>query len=423
MTIDPERHSKIPEVTPAKPDIQIELNELEERGIIGRGGTADVMKMYVEEWDQTIAVKQPQLEGTLSTEVAEKFVSEAKTWEKLDDHDGIVGVVDWGKKPVPWIALEYMNEGSLTSRLGEISTEEGLWIGIQVSDAVWGAHRRGVAHLDLKPDNILFRATDADLWNVPKVSDWGLAKMLLYHSQSVDGLSPHYSAPEQFDSATYGSPSEISDIYQLGSILYEVLTGEKLFTGQSVTVMNSHITETPVPPTELDGTLPSGVNDVLGTALEKEKEDRYESMLDFRRDLSALFRQVAFEEDVSLICDRQNNGGYNPNWNEQSPQKNSDSRGLKSGSTLNSGDEPGILDNIRENSKERGKKNHSQQRREDAASLDRNAEGTRDIDYGTGLSDTPQKNAEDVSQPDYTTGSSGEGITEILRRKLREIFS
>jgi serine/threonine protein kinase len=87
-----------------------------------------------------------------------------------------------------------------------------LSLATQVTDAVWHAHQRGVAHLDLKPQNILLSSSEDGSGPVAKVADWGLSKMLLENSASVEGLSPQYSAPEQFDADEHGSPDNKTDI-------------------------------------------------------------------------------------------------------------------------------------------------------------------------------------------------------------------
>jgi serine/threonine protein kinase len=230
------------------------------------------------------------------------FVEEAETWDKIDDHDHIVGVLDWDSEPVPWIALEYMDGGSLQDRLGELSVAEALWVGVCLCRAVRHAHRRGIAHLDLKPENVLFRETDGNTWDYPKVADWGLAKMLLEHSKSVEGMSPKYAAPEQFDEETYGKPDDFTDIYAVGAVVYAALTGEPPFKGTAASVMQSVLNDEPAPPSERVDGLPEGTDEVVLKALEKRKEDRYESILDLRR---------KFEELVGeKLRDNENDGTF-----------------------------------------------------------------------------------------------------------------
>lgn len=211
-----------------------------------------------------------------------QLLEEAEKWAKIDDHDHIVNIVDYGDEPLPWIAMEYMDGGHIAHRAGEVDLDQALWIAIATTKAVRHAHRRGVAHLDLKPDNILFRTVD-DAWDVPKVADWGLSKLLLNHSQTVAGLSTHYAAPEQFD-REFGQADDITDIYQLGSVFYELFTGQRPFEGRPAQVMRKVLTADATPPSEI-ADLPPALDDILLKALEREKDDRYETVVNLRNDL------------------------------------------------------------------------------------------------------------------------------------------
>jgi serine/threonine protein kinase len=215
----------------------------------------------------------------------ERLLQEAETWDQLDSNDHIVGVVDWGSRPVPWIAMEHMDGGHLGEKITEMDTEQALWTAIAITKGVRHAHTRGVAHLDLKPENILFR-TMADAWDVPKVSDWGLSKHLLEYSKSVQGMSPRYAAPEQFKKE-YGQADNITDVYQLGAVFYELLTDQPPFEGRPTQVMRAVMDEQPTAPSEI-ADVPAGVDEILLTALAKEKDDRYEDVLYLRDELQAL---------------------------------------------------------------------------------------------------------------------------------------
>lgn len=431
MAISHEEHRRIPEQVPTGPDGGIDFATLETETTIGTGGTADVVKMTDARSGAVIAVKQPRLEGTLNQQVVDEFVREAETWEKLDSHDGIVGVVGWEEKPIPRIGLEYMDGGALTDRTGEMSLDASLWTSIRVADAIWEAHRQGVAHLDLKPDNILFRTTATSYWDVPKVSDWGLARLLLHRSQSVSGLSPQYSAPEQFDPDAYGQPDNATDIYQLGAIVYEILTGDVLFAGQATTVMNKHLTETPVSPTEVDDTLPVAVDYVLRTALAKEKNDRYESMLDFRRDLTALFRQIALEQDPAFVYqERLAEGRERTSRKERTQTSRSEVTrgeterpGNGAGKPFASGNETsGILDNIQEQSKADTSHQFPWQRRDEAPGLQKDVDGSLERERHAISSQTNERLQEipGESQGDVTTtANSGGGLFQMVERILR----
>jgi hypothetical protein len=279
---------RIPTEIPRAPAVSVEYDALTDVEPIGGGGNADVTKATVAtpDGDVTLAIKEPRTSGTLHADHVERLLQEAETWDRLDDHDHVVGVVDYGSDPLPWIAMEYMDGGHLGARSGEMEFQEALWTAIAVTKGVRHAHTRGVAHLDLKPENVLFR-TVADAWDVPKVADWGLSKHLLEHSKSVDGMSPGYAAPEQFETA-YGPTDNVTDVYGLGAVFYELFTGRPPFEGRPTQVMRAALEERPTPPSEV-ADVPAALDDVLLTALAKEKADRYEDALYLRDDLQALF--------------------------------------------------------------------------------------------------------------------------------------
>ncbi|WP_136686772.1 serine/threonine-protein kinase [Halorhabdus amylolytica] len=419
MDLNPSEYATIPEQIPTKPTVDIDFSSLQERGQIGSGGTADVTKMEDPQSDTVIAIKQPRVQGTLDERILQTVVSEAETWEKLDDHDGIVGVIDWDTTPVPWIALEYMDSRDLTDRIGNTGIGESLWIGARVADAVRNAHRHGVAHLDLKPANILFRTTTPRTWDVPKVSDWGLAKQLLHHSREVDGLSPRYSAPEQFDPETLGSPDERTDIYQLGTVIYELLTGDPPFSGSPKTMMDRHLTDAPEKPTAIDPTLPAAVDGVLGTALATHKDDRYESMLDFRRDLTSLFRAVALDESVSLICSPEDEYTTSVGGSSKTRSGHAD---FTDGSNFGSDpSDPGVLNTIREQSQTSNSQEFPWQRRTRAPGLEGETAGTLKREYvsdettGVQRSQTT-KSTISANDPDSSNRSSLELLSSLLKQ-------
>jgi serine/threonine protein kinase len=228
------------------------------------------------------------MHGTLRRDEFDRMLAEARTWDKLDDHDHIVDVVDYGSEPVPWIAMEYMDGGHLGEQSGEMHTSRALWTALAITRAVYHAHRRGIAHLDLKPQNVLFRTIE-DAWDVPKVADWGLSKHLLEQSKSVEGLSVEYAAPEQFDD-DYGRADYATDIYQLGAVFYELFTGRPPFEGQPFEIMDMIKARRPTPPSEI-ADVPDALDEVLLTALAKRKGDRYDDIVYFRDDLEELLEK------------------------------------------------------------------------------------------------------------------------------------
>lgn len=264
----------------------------------GTGGFARASLVTVD--DRELVIKEPFVEGTIETDTFEAFVDEGETWAKLDDHPHIVNVVDRGTR-YPWIAIEYMDGGSLADRLdnGSLNTTEALWIGTRLSRAVQHAHRHGVAHLDLTPSNVLFRATNDKTWDVPKISDWGMSRALLEQSGTVEGLTPNYAAPEQFDPDEFGAPDDFTDRFQLGAVVYETLTGERAFPGSGAAAMRRILDGDVTAPTTIDPNLPTDLDEVFERALAPEKSDRYETVVNFRRDLAAALDGLVSDSEES----------------------------------------------------------------------------------------------------------------------------
>ncbi|WP_436907783.1 protein kinase domain-containing protein [Halosimplex marinum] len=283
----PDTASDPPEKVPEVLQVSLDYDRLDRRNAIGKGGNADVylVETTVGTESYDLALKEPRFSETLHSETLDRFVAEAETWSRLDGHDHIVDVVDWDAEPIPWIAMEYMDGGDMTSCTGELPHDQALWVAVAVTKGVRHAHRRGVAHLDLKPENVLFREVEG-AWDVPKVADWGLSKQLLDHSKSVDGFSPHYAAPEQFDD-DYGETDDITDIYQLGAVFYDLFTGHPPFEGPPASVMRDVLTDQPQPPSDV-ADVPPGLDEVLLTALAKDRSDRYEDILYLRDALEEL---------------------------------------------------------------------------------------------------------------------------------------
>lgn len=274
---------------PRRSDISFET--VKDGELIGSGGQAIVERVSLPDPDppDTVAVKQPQTPSeTLDTAVIESFFNEAETWKKLaerertDQHrdtDHIVGIVAMGEN-LPWLAMEFMDGGDLADRLASnpngLPIDEALWVAECLCRGLKLAHDNGVAHLDLKPENILFRETPSDTWDLPKIADWGLARSLLADSQSVDMLSVEYAAPEQFDADEFGKPDSYTDIYQIGAVIYEMLTGELPYSGEQTEIMHSVIYgDDPDPPSSHREQLPPAVDDVILKTLSKEKPQRY----------------------------------------------------------------------------------------------------------------------------------------------------
>ncbi len=280
---------RVPPQIPDTPRPSLSYEDITLGDPLGRGGNADVYyaTAATPQGEIELAVKEPRMGGgeTLDTRVVERMMTEAETWQQLDGHDHVAGVVDYGTRPLPWIAMEHMDGGHLGERADEMDTAQKLWTALSVTKGVYHAHNRGIAHRDLKPENILFRRVDG-AWDIPKVADWGLSKHLLEHSKSRDGMTVEYAAPEQFSDSR--STDDRTDIYQLGAVFYELFTGQPPFEGEMFAVMEQIKTETPTPPSEI-ADVPDGLDEILLRALAKEPDDRYSDIVYLRDDLRDLF--------------------------------------------------------------------------------------------------------------------------------------
>jgi len=251
--------------------------------LLGSGGNADVHRARVDGHDRVVALKTPRMANyrTVDTDFFDSFVEEAKLWNQLDDHDNIVSVLDWGSDPMPWIALEYLEAGNLDDVVEDLSTAKRADLFEQLCEAVFHAHRHGITHGDLKPENVLLTRENGRL--VPKIGDWGLATVLLEHSQSAEGLTLAYSAPEQVDPDKYGPTNDRTDIYQLGALGYELFTGRPPFqTDSTAALVSAILNDKPPAPSEIDPSLPLALDNALGKALSTNLDNRYESVLYLR---------------------------------------------------------------------------------------------------------------------------------------------
>ncbi|WP_240936965.1 serine/threonine-protein kinase [Halomicrobium mukohataei] len=267
------------------------------QGIVYRAGIPDATP------PDKIAVKEPAVDSrTLDSDEIEMFLEEASTWETVDrrerekrrwrDSEYIVGVVDTGDD-LPWIAMEYMDGGGLDDRLEAspdgLPIDEALWIGECVCRGVELAHNCGIAHLDLKPANVLFRQTAGGVWDVPKIADWGLARVLAERTGTMDGLSVTYAAPEQFEPDEFGDPDMLTDVYQVGALVYTMLTGRPPYTGSQASIIHDVVYGgQPALASSERPALSPEVDEPVMTALATEKSDRYRNIAAFEQALRAI---------------------------------------------------------------------------------------------------------------------------------------
>lgn len=241
--------------------------------LIGFGGFADIYKAQRKTDGMIVALKIPRL-AQFETVEPRTFLDEADLWSRLH-HTNIVAVVEYGTKPYPWITMEYMDGGSLRMRIGDLTVEESLDVALKVCDALYYAHHLGIIHRDIKPENILF-----DKENNPKLADWGLGRMMMELStKSGSPGTPSYSSPEQVSPEEYGEVGWWTDIYQLGVVMYEMVTGRLPFEGKNPLELARKIAEGHiVGASDLVPRLPVGVDEIIMQCLARDREERYQDV-------------------------------------------------------------------------------------------------------------------------------------------------
>lgn len=257
---------------------------------LGRGGMATVYLAYDPRFEREVAVKVlPSELLHADPQFRLRFEREAKIIAKLE-HSAIVPVYDVGEADgQPFFVMRYMNGGSLSDRIkaGVMSVEESARILGIIAPGLDEAHSKGIIHRDIKPSNILF-----DKRNIPYISDFGIAKLSQAQSGNVTGSAiigtPAYMAPEQ---AQGDDIDGRSDIYALGIILYEMVTGRQPYEADTpMAVAIKHITD-PVPHIlNANPKLPEGMETIIQTAMAKDKSQRYSTAVEMTDALHDLTR-------------------------------------------------------------------------------------------------------------------------------------
>lgn len=250
---------------------------------IGTGGMADVWLASDTELDREVAVKILHERFAQDPEFVERFKREAKSAAGLQ-HPNVVGVFDRGDfRDTYFIAMEYVDGPSLKDLVkGGMSVADAVSFVEQILAAAKFAHRKGIVHRDLKPQNVLI-----DEEGRAKVADFGIASGEASDITQVGTVmgTAEYLSPEQ---AEGHETTPRSDIYSIGVILYEALTGQVPFTGESpVSVAMKQVTETPRRPSALNPKVPPAIDAVTMRALSKDPSERYKDADAFRAALEA----------------------------------------------------------------------------------------------------------------------------------------
>ena len=255
--------------------------------LIGTGGMGSVYAGKHIQLGRAIAVKVMNADTVSDETAVARFIREAKTAAKLD-HANAVTIHDFGSTSNggAFIVMEYINGQSLRkylSKHGALSLKQALTWFIPICEVVEAAHQRGIIHRDLKPENIMLKEVGEEI--LVKVVDFGLAK-LVTNTDASQKLTktgefmgtPQYMAPEIYDGET---ADHRTDIYALGIILYEMISGKLPFAGSVQNIISGHLFKDPKPIASINPDLPQELDQVLALALEKKREQRISSALEF----------------------------------------------------------------------------------------------------------------------------------------------
>jgi eukaryotic-like serine/threonine-protein kinase len=264
------------------------LDQYELEDVIARGGMATIFRARDRENGHRVALKVPHLEYASDLVFHRRFEREEAIGQRLD-HPTVVKVLHPREKSRLYLAMEYVEGELLRDRLrreGRLPIATAVDLGIKIADALVYLHDHGVVHRDLKPENIML-TVDGGV----KLMDFGIAFDATLGEITWSGLStavgtPEYMAPEQLRSRR---GDERTDVYALGVILYEMLTGVVPWPGDSMQeVMRAKLEEDPMPPRKLRPEIPPALEEVVLHALERRPHRRPESALELREALAHL---------------------------------------------------------------------------------------------------------------------------------------
>jgi tetratricopeptide (TPR) repeat protein/TolB-like protein len=259
-------------------------------GKLGEGGMGSVFKAYDLELDRMVALKVIRADLTANAEILQRFKQELLLASRIS-HKHILRIHDLGEGVgVKFISMAYVegrNLGELLQEQKVLSLPKAIDIGKQICEALGAAHREGVVHRDLKPQNILI-----DQAQCVHVSDFGLAKSLESDAAAATAMTsvgqvlgtPRYMSPEQVEC---GPVDGRSDIYSFGLMLYEMVTGDIPFQGNSLQLMLGRVQSSPRNPSSVNPKLRPYLAGIIMRCLEKDPARRYQTFLEVLDDLEA----------------------------------------------------------------------------------------------------------------------------------------
>ena len=270
------------------------------QGELGRGAMGIVYRAQDPALDRVVALKTIILSDDAEgrKEYQKRFFLEAKAAGKLT-HPSIVTTYDFGEQDgVAYLAMELLEGTDLRTRLkdGALPPVEAVEVARQVAEGLGFAHERGIVHRDIKPGNIMLIGRGQ-----AKIMDFGLARMRAADHKTVTGMvlgTPKYMSPEQ----VAGAPvDQRSDIFSLGIVLYEMLTGARLFGAEDMTQIMHNVTyQEHEPPTRLKPELPAMLDFVVARALKKDPSARYHEAVEFAADLATCLTELRAHPAAAL---------------------------------------------------------------------------------------------------------------------------
>jgi tetratricopeptide (TPR) repeat protein len=212
-----------------------------------------------------------------------EFLNETKQCARLI-HPNVIKIYQYGDEPAPWVSMEYMPKGTLTRRMGKLNVNESLQTAIKIADALAFARTVRITHRNVHPDNILFDAND-----IPKLTNWRTSSITqkLRKSTALTDIVNAYYPPEKLSSGL-GGVDWLSDVYQLGVLIYEMLTGNPPYSGTGEELIANINKGKPLPPSAQNSKIVKELDSLVLGCLAKNKKERYLSFAGLKTELERI---------------------------------------------------------------------------------------------------------------------------------------